>query len=93
MLFELNIKDPKGKLLLKDVFFMDSITNLMDVSTALLESFEDPQDRNGYALSIRSHKATHVGQKLKNIDQAMKFKNALYDYLIDLHKKELYQVS
>ncbi|MEM9647143.1 MAG: hypothetical protein AAF969_01590 [Bacteroidota bacterium] len=93
MLFEINIKDPKEKLLLKDVFFMDSITELMDVATAVLETLEGEREEMGHELSIRSQRGTHIICRLESINRAMQFKYALYDHLMQLQKTEFGQIA
>lgn len=82
MLFEINIKDPSGRPLLRDVFHMDSITSLMDVSTVLLDPIENRDKGKAFELSVRSRKATHIFNRLGSIEEVMAYKNALYDALL-----------
>lgn len=84
MLFEINIKDPKGRSMLQDVFHMESITTFMNLSFVLSEAFQEVDGNYGYTISVHSHRGLHVFYRLASIQEVIEYKNALYDELIQL---------
>lgn len=85
MLFEIKITDPMGNSILNDIFYMDSITDVMDVSTDMIIHDKEYTHEKTFRLTILSEKECHVDYRFAKLSTIMVFKNMLYDRLIELN--------
>ncbi|TLP81834.1 hypothetical protein [Maribacter sp. ACAM166] len=85
MLFEIKITDPMGHIILNDIFFMDSITDLMDISTDMVIHDPENTDEKTFRLIILTEKECHIDYCFAELRTVMVFKNMLYDRLIELN--------
>lgn len=85
MLFEIKITDPEGHISLNDIFFMDSITDLMDISADMVIHDPEDPDEKTFRLAILSEKECHIDYRFAELSMVMVFKNMLYDRLIELN--------
>jgi hypothetical protein len=85
MLFEIKITDPLGHIMLNDIFFMDSITDLMDISDDMIIHDQGGTDEKTFKLNILSEKDSHIDYSFAELSSLMVFKNVLYDHLIELN--------
>ena len=85
MLFEIKITDTVGHIILNDIFYMDSITDLMDISTDMVIHDPEDQDEKTFKLTILSEKECHIDYRFAELSTVMVFKNILYDRLIELN--------
>jgi hypothetical protein len=86
MVFEIKITDTTGRPILKDAFYMESITTMLDFSLGVLRPWSGPTAENAYELIISSGKNRHVLHRFDSLDAVMQFKNALYGHLIELNE-------
>ena len=85
MLFEIKITDTVGHIMLNDIFYMDSITDLMDISTDMVIHDPEDPDEKTFKLTILSEKECHIDYRFAELSTVMVFKNMLYDRLIELN--------
>ena len=85
MLFEIKITDTVGHIMLNDIFYMDSITDLMDISTNTVIHDPEATDEKTFKLTILSEKECHIDYRFAELSTVMVFKNMLYDRLIELN--------
>ncbi len=85
MLFEIKITDPVGHIMLNDIFYMDCITDLMDISTDMVIHDPEDTDEKTFRLTILSEKECHIDYRFAELGTGMVFKNMLYDRLIELN--------
>ncbi|QLG46597.1 hypothetical protein [Costertonia aggregata] len=85
MLFEIKITDPMGNTILNDIFFMDSIMDVMDIATDTIVHGTGYTDEKAFRLTILSEKECHIDCRFADLSAAMVFKNMLYDRLIELN--------
>jgi hypothetical protein len=88
MLFEIKITDPMGKTILNDIFFMDSITDVMDIATNMIIHVTGYTDEKTFRLTISSEKECHIDYRFAELSTIMVFKNMLYDRLIELNSPQ-----
>lgn len=86
MVFEIKVTDSTGRPILKDAFYMESITTMLDFSLGVLRPWSGPTAENAYELIISSEKDCHVFHRFDSLDAVMQFKNALYGHLIELNE-------
>jgi len=84
MLFEIKITDPVGHIMLNDIFYMDCITDLMDISDDMIIHDHGGTDTKTFGLTIISEKECHIAHRFAELNTVMVFKNMLYDRLIEL---------
>ncbi len=85
MLFEIKITGPKETILLNDLFVMDSITDVTDIATEILDYERKDSGEQVFTLNITSEEASHIDCGPVDLDTVMVFKNTLYDRLIALN--------
>lgn len=85
MLFEIKITHPMGNIILNDIFFMDSITDIMDIATDMIMHGTGYTNEKTFRLTILSEKECHIDYRFAELSAVMVFKNMLYDRLIELN--------
>lgn len=85
MLFEIKITNTVGHIILNDIFYMDSITDLIDISTDMVIHDPEDADEKTFKLTMQSEKECHIDYRFAELSRVMVFKNILYDRLIELN--------
>lgn len=85
MLFEIKITDTVGHIMLNDIFYMDSITDLTDISADMVIHDSEDTDEKTFRFTILSEKECHIDYSFAELSSVMVFKNMLYDRLIELN--------
>ncbi|WP_421803137.1 hypothetical protein [Flagellimonas sp.] len=86
MVFEIKIADSTGRPILKDAFYMESITTMLDFSWGVLRPSSESTEENAFELFISSEMDCHIFYRFDSLGAVMQFKNALYGHLIELNE-------
>ncbi len=82
MLFTIHITSPRGSLLLSDLFFMDSLTELKRSLYFLDTGIKEGNLESTYSIQISRSEMTVVHANFQTIEKVQQFRSRIYERII-----------